>query len=325
MRAAIAEAEVGDDVFGEDPTVNRLQERVAELLGKEAALFVPSGCMANQIAIKVLTRPGQEILVGDRAHTWLFETGAAAAISGVQNTIIGSGGMFTADDVRAAYKPDNHHFAPTRVVSVENTHNMGGGRVWDRERVAEILACADELGIHAHLDGARLWNAAAAQGVSEAELAAGFTTVSVCLSKGLGAPVGSIFASTRELVHEGHRYRKMLGGGMRQAGILAAAGLYALEHNRPRLGEDHENARYLANSLAAIDGLTVDVDTVDTNIVMVDLDPRLGTAAALEGRARELDLAFVCTGPQRVRLVTHHDVDRAACTRAVEIFAELAA
>lgn len=325
MRRAMAEARVGDDVYGEDPTVNELQDRCAALLGVEAALFVPSGSMANQIAIKVHTQPGDDVLVGRGSHNFLFESGAAGAISGVQSTVVGGDGRYTAADVRAAFKVDNHHYAPTRLVSVENTHNTGGGVVWARDALDGVLAAARELGCAIHLDGARLWNAAVATGEDPASLARGFDTISVCLSKGLGAPVGSLLCGSRELVHRAHRVRKLLGGGMRQAGILAAAGLYALEHNRSRLSEDHDNAAYLARELNGLPGLSVDLDRVHTNIVMVDLTSEGETAARLSARARAAGLLFGALDAQRFRLVTHLDVDRAACTRAVEVLADLLA
>lgn len=323
MRRAMAEAEVGDDVFGEDPTVNRLQETVAGLIGTEAALFTPSGSMANQLAIKAHTHHGDEIIVGKGAHNWLYESGAAGALSGVQPCLIGEDGRFTAAEVRAAYKPDDHHKPPSRLVCVENTHNMGGGLLWDQGEVAGVLGAARELGLASHLDGARLWNAAAATGRSERELAAGFDTVSVCLSKGLGAPVGSLLCGSKAVIHRAHRYRKMYGGGMRQAGILAAAGLHALEHHRARLVEDHDNARFLAGELCALPGLRVDLARVHSNIVMVDVAPEVGSAASLQQRAGERGLLFFAVGPARLRLVTHLDVDRAACTRAVELLADL--
>jgi threonine aldolase len=335
MRRAMADAEVGDDVYGEDPTVNALQERVAALLGTEAALFVPSGSMANQIAIKVHTQPGDGVLVGGSAHNWMFEAGAAGAISSVQVEVLPGDGRFDAAALRAAYKPDNHMNAPTRLVSVENTHNMGGGRIWDQDAVRSVVAAARELGLATHLDGARLWNAAVAQGLPESALAQGFDTISVCLSKGLGAPVGSLLCGSRALVHRAHRFRKMLGGGMRQAGILAAAGLYALEHHRTRLAEDHANAAFLAAELARLPGLAVDPAGVHTNIVMVDIasDEAIAGAGAgagrdaraLAGRAAERGLLFHAMSPRRMRLVTHLDVDRDACTRAVEILAALVA
>jgi threonine aldolase len=321
MRRAIADAAVGDDVFGEDPSVNRLQDMVADVLGKEAALFVPTGCMGNQIAIAVHTTPGTEVIVGRGAHSMLFETGAAAAVSGVQMCAVPGDGRFDADAVRAAFKADNHHYAPTSLVCVENTHNMGGGLVWDKASLDAVVDAARDLGMPTHLDGARLWNAAAASGISERDWAAGFDTVMVCLSKGLGAPVGSVIAGTAAAMHKAHKVRKMLGGGMRQAGILAAACIHALDNNRDRLTDDHDNAMFLAKGVNAIDGLSVDVDSVHTNIVMVDVDPARGTAPALAASATERGLVFVALGPTRLRLVTHLDVDRDACARAVEILA----
>jgi threonine aldolase len=323
MRQAMAAAEVGDDVYGEDPTVNRLEARVAELVGTEAALYVPSGSMANQIAIQVHARPGDEVLVGRGAHSFLYESGAASAYGGVQITILDGDGRFAAAAVRGAHKPDNHHHPPTRLVMVENTHNMGGGLLWDQAELAGVQSAARELGLGLHLDGARLWNAAVAAGHSERELAAGFDSVSVCLSKGLGAPVGSLVAGSRDFIGRAHRIRKMMGGGMRQAGILAAAGLHALEHHRARLADDHDNAAQLAHAIASIAGLSV--GRVDTNIVMVDMDERLGSAAELAQRARSQGLLFGAVAPRRFRLVTHLDVDRAACERAVAILTQLVA
>jgi threonine aldolase len=326
MRRAMAEAEVGDDVYGEDPNVNRLEQRVAELLGTEAALYVPSGSMANQIAIQVHARPGDEVLVGRGAHSFLYESGAASAYGGVQLTILDGDGRFTAAAVRAAYKQDNHHHPPTRLVMVENTHNMGGGLLWDRDELAAVQSAARELGLSLHLDGARLWNAAIAGGRSERDVAAGFDSVSVCLSKGLGAPVGSLVAGTRDFVRRAHRVRKMMGGGMRQAGILAAAGLHALEHHRARLADDHRNAAALAAAVAALPGLSVDVERVQSNIVMVDIAAdQLGSAAEVSQRARDKGLLFGAVAPRRFRLVTHLDVDRAACDRAVDILRGLVA
>jgi threonine aldolase len=322
MREAMAAADVGDDVYGEDPTVNRLQERVAELLGKETALLVPSGSMANQISIKIHTQPGDEVLGGQGAHSYLFESGGAGAIAGVQITLLPGDGRFDANAVRTAFKPDNHHFPPTRLVTVENTHNMGGGVVWKQDEVRAVCSAARELGLAAHLDGARLWNAAAATGLPLAELAAPFDTVSVCLSKGLGAPVGSLVAGSRDLVWRAHRVRKMLGGGMRQAGVLAAAGLYALEHHRERLSEDHANARLLGEALARVPGLAVDLTRVETNIVMVDITAAV-TAQALADRARPRGVLFGPLSPSRFRLVTHLDVTRADCARAAEILASV--
>lgn len=321
MRAAIANADVGDDVFGDDPTVKKLEEQVADLLGTEAALFTPTGVMANQIAMRAHTRPGDEVIIGQGAHVWKYESGALGALAGAQTQIIGSDGMFTAAEVRAAFKADDPYGSPTKVVAVENTHNMAGGTVWDRAQLAGVVKTTHELGMVAHLDGARLWNAAAATGASEKELAAGFDSISVCLSKGLGAPIGSLVAGSRPFIKACHRFRKMYGGGMRQVGILAAAGIYALEHNRPRLADDHENARAFAEALAGTANLSV--APVHTNIVMVDLTK--GTARAVVELAREAGVLLVAVGPMRVRVVTHLDVDRHAVLRAAGVIAEIAA
>jgi len=321
MREAMARAEVGDDVFGEDPTVNALQERVAALLGKEAALFVPSGSMANQIAIKVHTHPGDDVLIGEGAHNYLYESGAGGAISGVQFTILGKGGLFSAADVEAAIKADNHHFSPTRLLCVENTHNRGGGRVWPPTQLREVAESARSRKLRVHLDGARLLNAVAATGVQASSLAASFDSASICLSKGLGAPVGSLLAGSREFIHQAHRFRKMLGGGMRQAGILAAAGLYALEHHVERLAYDHQHAKLIADRLRDIPG--VHMDAPETNIVIFDLDPALPTGGQLVAAARERGLLILPIAQRRIRLVTHLDASKADCVRAADILHEL--
>lgn len=323
MRQAIFEAEVGDDVYGEDPTVRRLEERVAALLDKPAALLVPSGTMANQIALRAQVRPGEKVIIGEGAHVWMYESGALAALAGAQTHVLAGDGRFTAEQVRAAYTPADPYLSPTKVVAVENTHNMGGGLVWDQEEVARVVAVAAELGMAAHLDGARLWNAAIATGKNEAELARGFASVSVCLSKGLGAPAGSLVVGSKELIVACHRFRKMYGGGMRQAGLLAAAGLHALEHHRVRLAQDHEHARRLADAAAEIRGLSVDRSKVMTNIVMVDL--QRGTSAQLVAAARQHGLWMGAVGARRVRLVTHLDVDRAGIDAAIAALAKAAA
>ncbi|MGE0871893.1 MAG: low specificity L-threonine aldolase [Kofleriaceae bacterium] len=322
MRAAMANADVGDDVYGEDPTVRALEERIAAMLGKEAALFVPTGTMANQIALKANLRPGDEVIIGKDAHCWRHESGALAALAGAQ-TLMLPDHRFTAAEVRAAFKSsDDPYVAPTRIVSVENTHNMGGGVCWDHKALAEVTSVAHELGMVAHLDGARLWNAAIAGGVSERELAAGFDSVSVCLSKGLGAPAGSVVAGSRELIRRCHRLRKMHGGGMRQAGVLAAAGRFALDHHRERLAVDHANARALAEAIVGCANLVVDLDRVHTNIVMIDL--ARGTAQAVISAARDRGVLLGSAGPRRVRAVTHLDVDRDGVMTAATVIAEIA-
>lgn len=322
MREAMANAEVGDDVYGEDPTVNALQERVASLLGKPAALFVPTGSMANQVAIKAHTQPGDDVIIGHQSHNWLYESGAAAVVSGVQFTFAGKGGLFDVADLDEAYKADTHHHAPTRLVCLENTHNRGGGRIWPAAQVERVSAWARAKGIATHLDGARLWNAHIATGKTPAELAAPFDSVSVCMSKGLGAPVGSLIAGSKDFVWKTHRWRKMMGGGMRQAGILAAAGLYALDHNVARLADDHKNARLLADALTAVPGITLEAP-VETNIVIFVLGPSGPDAAAICARAKERGVLVNAVGPRKIRALTHLDVDRAAVEKAAGILCEL--
>ena len=324
MRAAMAAAPVGDDQYGEDPSVNRLQERISDLLGKEAALFVPSGTMANQIALKILTRPGDEVIVGEEAHVVWHESGAAAANSGVQFTVVGRGGLFTAADLRAAYKPPGHIvFPPTTLVAVENTHNRGGGVVFPLADVVAVCQTARELGLASYLDGARLFNAAAATGHSLSELAEPFDVVSVALSKGLGCPVGSVIAGSYAGIVRARRARRMFGGAMRQSGILAAAGLYALDHNLSRLTEDHANARLIAERLADVPGVELDLATVQSNIVIFRMKPGAPDAATIVARAQAQGLLVSAFGVRTVRAVTHLDVDADQCRRAAELLARV--
>ena len=324
MRQAMAAAPVGDDQYGEDPSVNRLQEEIAELLGKEAALFVPSGTMANQIGLKILTRPGDEVVLGDEAHIVWHESGAGAANSGVQFTVVGRGGVFTATDLRAAYKPPGHIvFPPTSLVAIENTHNRGGGVVFPQHEVVAVCDAARELGLASYLDGARLFNAAAACGRSLAELAAPFDLVSVALSKGLGCPVGSLIAGRRDDISRARRARRMFGGAMRQSGILAAAGLYALEHNLARLAEDHANARLLAERLVGLRGVGLDLATVQSNIVIFRMEQGAPDAATIVARAQETGVLVSAFGVRIVRAVTHLDVTREQCRRAADLLAEI--
>jgi threonine aldolase len=326
MRRAMAEAPVGDDQYGEDPSVNRLQGRIAELLGKEAALFVPSGTMANQIGLKVLTRPGDEVVLGQEAHMVWHEAGAGAANSGVQFAPVGRGGLFTAADLRGAYKPPGHIvFPPTTLVAVENTHNRGGGVIFPQPDALAVCAAARELGMASYLDGARLFNTAVASGRSLAELAAPFDLVSVALSKGLGCPVGSVLAGGRAVIARGHRARRMFGGAMRQAGILAAAGLWALEHNIGRLAEDHANARLLAERLAELPGVELDLATVESNIVIFRLAADMPDAAAIVARAAEAGVLVSAFAARTVRAVTHLDVNGQECQRAADLLAKVLA
>lgn len=320
MRAAMATAEVGDDVFGDDPTVNRLQERVAALLGQEAALFVPSGTMANQLAIRSVCEPGDELIIDQTTHSYNYEAGGPAALAGVSVALMpGPRGLFTPDQVEALVRPHDDHFPRSRMVIIENTNNRGGGSVWPVESVAAIRSAADRHGLHVHLDGARLMNACVARGLKPTDYTRHVDSVSLCFSKGLGAPVGSILAGRREFIVRAHRFRKMLGGGMRQVGILAAAASYALDHHVERLAEDHAHARRLAAALAQLPGVRIDPGTVETNIVLFDIDPRLGTAAEFVARSRERGVWMLALGPQRVRAVTHLDVsaeqiESAICT-----------
>jgi threonine aldolase len=318
MIEAMARAELGDDVYGEDPTVNRLQERVAERLGKEAALFVPSGTMANQIALRTHTRPGDAVMVPRDAHVWLYESGGGAAISGAQLVPIGADGFFDADDVRAGAFPPDDHFARTRLVCAENTHNRSGGRVFPLAKLRAAAEAARAAGLALHLDGARLWNAEVSTGTPAAVWAAPFDSVSVCVSKGLGAPVGSLVAGPRAFVAEAHRFRKMLGGGMRQAGVLAAAGLYALEHHVKRLEEDHANARRLARGLAGIRGVELEAEP-ETNMVLF----RVPDVARFVRETRARGVLINAIGPHTLRAVTHLDVSGADVDAALERIREV--
>jgi threonine aldolase len=314
MRAAMAAAPLGDDQFGEDPSVNRLQERVAELLGKEAGLFVPTGTMANQLPLKRYCQPGDDVVVGEESHAVWHETGAAAAIAGVQFTTAGSGGLYTAEELRAVMKPRGHMlFPPTTLVEVEDTQNRMGGLVWDRAELEAVCAVAREHGAATYLDGARLLNAAAARGDHPATLAAPFDLVSIALSKGLGCPGGSVLAGTREDIAALTRYRRMLGGAMRQAGVLAAAGLHALDHHVERLADDHTHARLLAEACG------LDPATVDTNIVVVPRTDAVDFVAA----AAAAGVRISAVGPRAVRLVTHLDVSKADAELAASILAKL--
>lgn len=327
MRRAMADAEVGDDQYGEDPSVNRLQEEVARLLGTEAALFLPSGTMANQVALRTLTRPGDDVLVPVDAHIVLHETGAGAANAGVQFTPIGSGGLFDADEVRAAAKPVGHIvYPPSTLLVVENTHNRAGGIVIGRDRLEPVLEAARRHGMATYLDGARLLNAAVATGRPAAELARGFDLVGLSLSKGLGAPAGSLLAGSRELVARAHRYRRMAGGAMRQAGILAAAGSYALAHHVDRLADDHANARLLATELLRGDDVELDLETVQTNIVVFRLVDRRGVpdASTFVERCRERGVLLNAFGPRVVRAVTHLDVTENDCRAAAKVMRAVA-
>ncbi len=323
MRRAMAEAEVGDDVYGEDPTVRRLEERTAEILGKQAALFVPSGSMGNQISLRVHGRSGTEVILESKCHIFHYEMGAMAALSGLlPRPVAGDGGHLTRALVEPWVRPETVYYLPrTSVVALENTHNFAGGAILRDENVAAILALAKEKRIAAHLDGARLWNAAAARGVPVATLAAGFDSVMVCFSKGLRAPVGSAVAGSEAFVAEARRVRKLFGGGMRQVGVIAAAALVALENERDRLSEDHRLARRFAEELAGIPGLGVDPGSVETNILFVTLDPAVfGDASTLLAALREKGVLAGASSADTIRLVTHADVGVEEMTRALDAF-----
>jgi threonine aldolase len=324
MRAAIAAAPVGDDQFGEDPSVNELQTRVAALLGKEAALWLPTGTMANQVALRSMTRPGDDVIASGDAHVFGSETGAAAANSGVQITTIGEHGVFGSEEFLEAVKPRGHIvFPPTTLVTIENTHNRSGGIVFPQAKAQRICEAARERGIGSYLDGARLWNAAVATGEAPATLAAPFDLVGVALSKGLGAPAGALLAGSRAQIERCHRYRRMSGGAMRQVGLLAAAGLYAIEHHYARLAEDHANARCIAERLSHSARVHIDLARVQTNILVFDLAPDAPTAETLVAAARERGVLLFAFGPRRIRLVTHLDAQRAQCERAADILLDL--
>jgi threonine aldolase len=313
MREAIAQAEVGDDVYGEDPTVRRLQEVAAARFGKEAGLFFPSGSMANQVAVRSHTDHGDAVIAGESAHLFLFESGAAGAISGVQFVLVGQDGLFGPEDVHAAVFPRESHFAQTRLVCVENTHNRSGGRVFPLEQIRAVAAASREHDLRLHLDGARIFNAEVATGIPVEAWSSPFDSVSFCLSKGLGAPVGSLLVGSREFIERAHRFRKMFGGGMRQVGIVAAAGLYALEHNVKRLADDHANAARLGCGLADIPGIRL-VREPETNMVVFRVED-LGTF--LE-RSRESRVLINPIGPDTLRAVTHLDVSAEDVDLALE-------
>jgi threonine aldolase len=320
MRAAMFAAEVGDDVYGEDPTINRLEERVADYLGMEAALFVPSGTMANQIAVRLHCRPGEELLCETTSHVYLWEGGAPAALSGVTCRLIdGDFGVLRVSDLDDKVHPaDDIHSPTTRLVWLENTHNRGGGRVYPVEDVRAVSAWARQRGLATHLDGARLWNAVVASGVPAREWCRHFDTIAVAFSKGLGAPVGSALAGPRELIHRARRVRKLFGGAMRQAGFLAAACLYAMDHHIDRLAEDHANAQLLAAAVADTPGLRLVPPTVETNLVWFEPSPEVGTARQVAGRLKDRGVLVSPLGENVVRACTYLGVSRADCEHAAE-------
>jgi threonine aldolase len=324
MRRAMLEAEVGDDVYGEDPTVNRLEQVAAGITGKEAALFVPTGTMGNTIGIKVHTEHGQEVICDARSHVFNYELAMMGWFCGcVARTIEGARGILDWDQVRREIRPLGPHWAPTGVITIENTHNRAGGTVYPMAAVREICDGAHERGLKVHMDGARIFNASVASGIPVHEIAAAADTVMFCVSKALGAPVGSLLAGTAETIARGRLYRKRLGGGMRQAGVLAAAALVAIEETPPRLCADHANARYLAEGLARIPGIEIDPAAVVTNIVIFDISGTGLASAEISGRLERRGVLINGVGEHQMRAVTHYDVDRKGCETALGEMAEV--
>ncbi len=320
MRAVMAEAPVGDDVFGDDPTVNKLEQKVADLLGKETALYVPSGTMSNQLAVNIHTQPGDELLCDLNCHIYNYEAGGPAVLSGVTcRTLDGDYGILDLSQLEDKIRnPDDPHLVKTRLVCLENTHNRGGGRIYPIEKIEAISQWARKAGLIMHLDGARLWNAIVATGISARAWAKHFDTVSVCFSKGLGAPVGSALAGPKAMIAKARRQRKLFGGGMRQAGIIAAACIHALDHHVERLADDHRNAQIIAQAIADTPGLHLEPPEVDTNLVWFRLDPHVGTAKDITARLKQQGILVHAAGPQKIRACTHLDVSKAQAERAAE-------
>jgi threonine aldolase len=320
MRAAMAQAEVGDDVFGDDPTVIRLEERVANLLGKEAAIYVPSGTMSNQIALHVQMSPGDELLCDLNCHVYQYEAGGPAILSGVTcRTLEGDFGLLDLSQLEDQIRnPDDPHLVRTRMVALENTHNRGGGRIYPVEKIEAISQWARRHGLAMHLDGARLWNAIVATGIPAREWAKHFDTVSVCFSKGLGAPVGSALVGPKAVIAKARRTRKLFGGGMRQAGILAAACIYAMDHHVERLADDHRNAQIIAEAVADTPGLRLEPAEVDTNLIWIRIDPAVGNAKDITARLAQAGILVHAAGAQKIRACTHLDVSKAQAERTAD-------
>ena len=317
MRQAMVHASVGDDVLGDDPTVRSLEAYVADLLGKEAAVYMPSGTMTNQVALRSHTQPGDEILLEAEAHIYYYEGGGPAALSGVSCRLLpGVQGVFSAADVNNALRPQDPHFPKSQLVCVENTHNRSGGRIFPLEMIQAIKQVCTQQDLRLHMDGARFWNACVATGISEAAYAAPFDSISVCFSKGLGAPVGSALVGSSDFIARSRRFRKMFGGGMRQAGIIAAGALYALKHQRERLAEDHDNAQRLAQGLQGVKGVEIDPEAVETNIVNFGTPGR--SAEEIAKALAKVGVAMLATGPHKIRAVTNLMVDASQIETAID-------
>ncbi len=324
MREAMMCAPLGDDVWGDDPTVNALQEQCASMFGKEDACFVPSGTMANQLAIRAQTQPGDEIIIHGESHIVRYEGGGSAALSGCSFAIAhGDRGFFTPEDVRELFRPDDFHFGTSKLVSLENTHNRGGGSIWPLKQLQEVCAAAHALDLRTHLDGARIWHAIVKSKIDASIWAEPFDTISACFSKGLGCPAGSIVVGDRKTIHKVRRFRKMYGGTMRQSGFLAGAAQYALDHQLERLSEDHENAQILATGLNSIEGISCDSEMTETNLVFFDIDEKLGDGPSLCRKIGECGVLAEALDTQRIRFVSHLDVTREDVERAVKITAEV--
>jgi threonine aldolase len=325
MRKAMYDAEVGDDVYSEDPTVNMLQDYAADLLGKEAALFVPTGLMGNQICLNVLTSPGDEVICERTAHIFQYESGTPAKLSGIQLSLVeGNKGVITPEQVEPLIRPESAYYMPrSKVIEVENTHNVAGGTIVPIENIKSLRSLADKYNLAMHLDGARIWNASVESGISVSEYASYFETVSCCLSKGLGAPIGSIIAGSKDFITEAFRVRKAIGGGMRQVGIIAAAGLYALKNNIDRLKEDHRNAKILADKIAGIDNVDINTEDVHTNILMFKSGNK--TIETIINESKKRNLLLGPGGVGIIRLVTHMDISTDDVHKAVEILREVLA
>jgi threonine aldolase len=320
MRAFMAAAEVGDDVFNEDPTVNLLQQRVAAYFGKDAALFVPSGTMSNQICVKGHTQPGDELICESTCHIYTWEAGGPAALSGVSTrTIDGEFGIIDVTQLHDKIRPANEHYARTRLVCLENTHNRRGGRIYPIEKIAEISDWARANGLAMHLDGARIWNAIVATGIAGKEWAKHFDTLSVCFSKGLGAPIGSCLVGSKEFIAKAKRIRKLFGGSMRQVGMAAAGALYALDHHIDRLAEDHRNAQVIAEAIRDVPGMRLDPFDIHTNLVWFEVDPEFGTAKDVQNMLSSQGVLVSSTAPQWCRACTHLDVSAAQVERAADV------
>ena len=328
MRQAMAHAPVGDDMFGEDPSIRALEARFCDITGKEAAVFVPSGTMANQLAIRIQTEPGDEIITHPDSHILHYESGAPAALAGVMPRYAhGPRGTFSPSKIRELVKPAGVHYCVTKLVTVENTHNRGGGSIWPVDLLQSVIETAHEYGLRVHIDGARIWNASIATGVPVRTIVGDADTVSACLSKGLGCPVGSLLAGDQPTITRARRFRKMFGGAMRQAGILAAAGLYALDTNIERLADDHANAQILAQRLASLPGVMIDPALIETNLVFFEIDPAFGSASEICEKLKSVGVLVLPGGPQRVRAVMHlgvstHDAQQAAA-RIADVFDDL--